>query len=145
MPPRNTLSQPYSQFKSTSEMVQAISRVLKSIDGVTIVSMQVPNNVLVNAASNTWSRAARRRKLAIMDAVPSNSPKSTSPALTCCIRCVSMEADGEHGTHAGQSIMEFNWVQGRDRGLFESFMSHVARKVELVAKHSNTEATRCNF
>ncbi|PSR79650.1 hypothetical protein PHLCEN_2v6951 [Hermanssonia centrifuga] len=31
----------------------------------------------------------------------------------------------------------FDWVKGWDRGLFESFMSHVGRKVEIALESEN--------
>jgi hypothetical protein len=34
------------------------------------------------------------------------------------------------GTEQRMLVLEVNWVQGRDRPLFESFWSHVCRKLE---------------
>ena len=41
-----------------------------------------------------------------------------------------IQVDG--GGIAGGAMLEFQWVRGKDRNLFESFMSHVGRKVGVA-------------
>ena len=44
--------------------------------------------------------------------------------LVCRIRCEREVAQG-----GAKVLLVFDWVAGEDRGLFESFTSHVERKV----------------
>ena len=74
-------------------------------------------NLIVQASSNTWSRAARRKKRDAMDTDVGETPLVR---LVCRIRCQEKERCVE---------MLVDWVAGRDRALFEGFASHVQRKV----------------
>ncbi|GJE92247.1 S-adenosyl-L-methionine dependent methyltransferase [Phanerochaete sordida] len=134
MPARNTLRQAYTQFQTAVETEQALLKVLNSIDGVTVAHRDAAasGGFLVNALQNTWSRAARRRKLTAADSADEHQP--TQPALVCRVRCTRDTAGAKR-----EDVVEFDWVQGRDRGLFESFMSHVARKLDTLAKNPDVE------
>lgn len=142
MPPRNTLCQSFTRFQSVLNMKKALTGVLAGIEGVEITTASEDDpSMLIHATGNTWSRAARRRRLAAMDVTAADGSQSQSPALTCRIRCIAAESDVKQNGKSNTLCMEFSWVRGRDRGLFESFMSHVARKVEAIAKNSDNEMT----
>lgn len=111
MPDRNTLRQPYSQVTSQSQLTSAVKSVLASIDGVSIQDESDPDTLVVQAASNTWSRAARRK------AKPQSPQLPLEPTLRCRIVC------------SVNLALEFTWIAGRERHTFESFYSHVNRKV----------------
>ncbi|KAI0685203.1 S-adenosyl-L-methionine dependent methyltransferase [Cytidiella melzeri] len=137
MPPRNSLKHPFGSVHSPGRLRNALHHVLANIEGVTF-EQTLPENVtqdqgfpgiLVHASSNTWSRAARRRKkLAVKSGL---SPGRPIPTLSCRIQKTSTN-DGD----TAQMSLEFQWVRGADRGLFESFMSHVSRKVDAALKSS---------
>ncbi len=136
MPPRNTLQQPFSGVSSTNELLDAVKLVLHVIDGVTF-DIVVPEDearagnsrqLMVHASGNTWSRAARRRKLL---GTPVHPTGNIAPALICLITAVHITQ-----TAGEQVALEFQWIRGESRGLFESFMAHVSRKVEAALKSS---------
>ncbi|KAI0799986.1 S-adenosyl-L-methionine dependent methyltransferase [Fomes fomentarius] len=122
MPPRNTLQQPLPRVTSVEEVLPILSSVLASISGVSVVERSgTPADVVASATGNTWSRAARRKKQEAMQ-VEGMHPAET--ALVCRIRC---ERDGAQS--GSRVLLTFVWVAGKDRGLFESFASHVERKM----------------
>lgn len=134
LPPRNTLCQSFTRFQTVLDMKKALRAVLIGIEGVEIVTAsEDTHSMLIRATGNTWSRAARRRKLAAMDVTADDGPQSQFPALTCRIRCLAIESGVQQNRKSGNLCIEFTWMRGRDRALFESFMSHVARKVEGTA------------
>lgn len=141
MPPRNTLRQPFSSFRSKVDLESSLSAVLHTIDGVSTErgGEDIQKGTLVQAAQNTWSRAARRRKLA---GTTTSAEASQTPALRCQLRCIEIETNERHSGGCNNLMLEFNWVEGKDRGLFESFMSHVSKKLETVAKASEVEMTQ---
>ncbi|KAI0633926.1 hypothetical protein C8Q77DRAFT_1055507 [Trametes polyzona] len=149
MPARNTLHQPLSvpSLKHASTIART---VLATIEGLRVVptpahtpsatapssteTSDVPSSspldvIASTTAGDTWSRAARRKKRSAMDVEPS---PSSFPKLVCRIRCRMRPADGEKskgdGVDGGVELV-FDWLRGRERGLFESFASHVERKV----------------
>lgn len=136
MPLRNTLKQPFGAVLSTNELLDAVKLVLPVIDGVTFETV-VPKDetrtgssrqLVVHASGNTWSRAARRKRLL---GAPVHPTGDIAPALTCLITAVHItETAGE------PCVLEFQWIRGESRGLFESFMAHVSRKVEAAMKSS---------
>lgn len=112
MPPRNTLRQPVKL--QANEILVKTMAVLNSVEGIS----SDPKNeteIVLEAFRNTWSRSARRKKALTMDVDQSSSIEDVK-TLKCRLLC----SDG---------CLEFNWMKGRDRGLFESFVSHVSRKV----------------
>ena len=94
-------------------------------------------NMLIRAIRNTWSRAARRRILA--GATDPGKTESTCPALCCRIRSTKVETNERGKARDGNLTLEFEWVAGKDRGLFESFMSHVSQKLSLAMKDSDID------
>jgi hypothetical protein len=104
--------------------------VFQSIDGASYREVSEDPDFLtpplvVCAKQNTWSRSARRKKASI-PVQPSDvgSLETQTPALRCVFGCKM------GGTEQQTLVLEANWVQGRDRPLFESFWSHVCRKLE---------------
>lgn len=98
---------------------QKLRQVLSTTEGLTVIQEDSTIDevtIKITATGNTWSRAARRKKLK----EPWNeTPHETAlppAALTCQITL-------SHGQ------LGFSWVRGRDRTLFESFCSHISRKV----------------
>ncbi|KAF8079212.1 hypothetical protein FPV67DRAFT_1444380 [Lyophyllum atratum] len=96
--------------------------------------MRIECKLVVTATSDTWSRAARRKRKrsealgnAINGDVPTTSTTSgenPDPALVCGFTILS-------GDKNMDVIMEVRWLYGWDRMVFESFASHVAKKVKL--------------
>ncbi|KAL0578575.1 hypothetical protein V5O48_003425 [Marasmius crinis-equi] len=105
IPPHNTIRQP---AKITDE---AFEGIMSGIPGVTVENR--PSYFLVKAAGDTWSRAARRKRRNQMDV--SEETVRPEPAMICTV----VVAD---------DFVEFQWVRGVSRSLFESFCSHVSRK-----------------
>ncbi|KAG7089297.1 hypothetical protein E1B28_010995 [Marasmius oreades] len=106
LPPHNTIRQP---AKTSNKVVED---ALLAIRGVSVESCS--SHFLVNASGDTWSRTARRKQRRRMEAEVENSLPEM--ILTC-----SITISGEY--------VEFQWVRGRNRSLFESFCSHVSRKI----------------
>ena len=117
-------------------MLAALTQAIKSIRDARSIKADHPA-LLVSTIENTWSRAARRkRNNAGMD-VDAGAPLPSSPAepaLMCCVGWLAGTAqDGDHeslvtpGNHMG--TLEYDWVKGTDRALFEGFCAHVSRKV----------------
>ncbi|RPD52939.1 S-adenosyl-L-methionine dependent methyltransferase [Lentinus tigrinus ALCF2SS1-7] len=125
LPPRNTLVQPLQQAASPAQVVPILTSVLASVDGLTVRQKSPESgaaDVIATAYGNTWSRAARRKK---RDAMPveMDSRAQSEVQLVCRTRL---------GSNLGEEsavTLVFDWVAGKDRGLFESFASHVERKV----------------
>ncbi|CAA7268739.1 unnamed protein product [Cyclocybe aegerita] len=164
MPPRNTLSQPLSSTEVASldfeRVCTIVSDVLGLVDGVTAIERSESEKgekgvFFVQARANTWSRSARRKKARLKDGVNEGNSTTVSnasetieggasnlsagtaePALTCSIR-VLRPAEAEIAE--SHYSLEFQWIFGRDRSLFESFASHVGRKVGLQLE-ANTRA-----
>lgn len=129
MPSRNTLHHTFPGARSVDILANTLRNVLVHINGLSVTSAtpatpatpkyQYPSTtMLVQVQSNTWSRAARRKRL------PATvSADQESPVLRCSIDCRSMVASGTF------CEIVFTWLEGKDRSIFESFTSHVNRKV----------------
>jgi hypothetical protein len=118
MPPHNTIRQPLSSVGGPVAL-QVLKQVLSITDGISVIqerSAQDEAVIRLAATGNTWSRAARRKKLK----VPSNG---LSQEITISLAALVCQITLSYGQ------LEFNWIRGRDRTLFESFCSHVSRKV----------------
>ncbi len=122
MPPRNTLQQPLPRATSVEEVLPILASVLASISGVSVLKrLGTPAVVVTSATGNTWSRAARRKK---QEAMQVEGIHPVEVALVCRIRCQKDVAQ-----NGSRVLLTFDWVAGKDRGLFESFASHVERKM----------------
>ncbi|KAG1835414.1 S-adenosyl-L-methionine dependent methyltransferase [Suillus subalutaceus] len=127
MPSRNTLHHAFPGARSANILASALRNVLVLINGVTVTSSAPPaiydhsSTMLVHARSNTWSRAARRGKLP--ETVHADQEL---PVLRCSVEC-----RGRSSYTSSDIACEllFTWVEGKDRLVFESFASHVSRKV----------------
>ena len=98
----------------------------------TLTKTGVGNNegfaLRTQAVSNTWSRAARRKAKLVSPDLPTGSSVSIGnppPALVVLIQSIPKPKI----IHQRSLILECIWLRGKDRALFESFWSHVSRKV----------------
>ena len=129
MPSHNTLKRSYSRTLSADRLLRIFLNVVGTTDGLQLqtsdaTTTQAFIEVTASAPRDTWSRAARRRKLQLnsqdhdtMDVEPDNP-------LICLIRITGSGEDSTAG-------LEFQWIRGKDRALFESFASHAGRKVAV--------------
>ncbi|KAI0033736.1 hypothetical protein K488DRAFT_47114 [Vararia minispora EC-137] len=114
MPAHTILQEPIPTRLSLS----SVRSLLESIPGVVVASDPVSqgSGLVCTAAANTWSRAARRKfASSSMVVAPSDYPILVTRLAVCPAE--------------SSCLLEFAWVRGRDRGAFESFCSHVARKL----------------
>jgi len=120
MPPHNTIRQPFASVDGTVAF-QKLKQILLTTEGIAVIqelSTHDEVTIRLTATGNTWSRAARRKKLKALSSGTSEETTSCPVALTCQITL-------SHGQ------LEFNWIRGRDRTLFDSLCNHVSRKVVL--------------
>ena len=136
MPSRNTLTQsfPNCTFHMLSD---TLDRNLRLLDGVSSntnpgsvsngVSSSALRTLFVEAEGNTWSRSARRSRRRI-DSSSTISPTSSTrqPTLTCSVRVIETS---NQAAEEQSLVLEIQWLYGTDRTLFESFVSHIWRKV----------------
>ncbi|KAK0194490.1 hypothetical protein F5146DRAFT_926534 [Armillaria mellea] len=105
MPPHNNIVQ-----SLPGDKVVDIHQVLFAISGLD--TEPYDGRVLVRAKEDTWSRSARRKR------------KRDAPdlLLVCKMVCTIKVSKGG---------VEYRWVRGAgsDKGLFDSFCSHVSRKI----------------
>ena len=83
--------------------------------------------VFISAARDTWSRRARRKADAKLGSVTiqSERPRGKGENETALICCASFLGADD----ASKLELEFRWVYGWERGLFESFAGHVAGRL----------------
>lgn len=135
MPSRNTLHHAFPGARSADILTSALRNVLALIKGVTVASSATPvvhdhsSTMLVHARSNTWSRAARRGKLPEIVCAGQELP-----VLRCSVEC--RERSSFHTSNDNACELLFTWVEGKDRLVFESFASHVSRKVISTLQES---------
>jgi hypothetical protein len=117
MPDKNTLRQcqPYPQATSLNQLITTLQSVLTPIDGVSFQDELASDSLLVQATSNTWSRAARRKAK-----LNQESQDVQETTMKCRIVCTT------------DLMVEFSWIEGKDRRMFESFCSHVIRKADRI-------------
>lgn len=133
MPPRTTLYQQATNIRSLELLYNRLLQVLEAIEGIhgkseRIDSTEVPP-VLVTATEITWSRSARRKK---MSHTTSQTSCQGSIILQCRITCAEGSYPiGEKLQVTGRHLV-YQWVDGSHRGVLESFVSHVNRKVTAV-------------
>ena len=125
MPARSTLTQTYTQAASREVLKAALHDSVAAIESVTFrTHSSCPDSMITTAGGATWTRAARRKKLK-GDTMAVDAEPNATVQLVCQI-------DVSSTATPGAVSLEFQWIQGRDRGLFESFTSHIARKVGSV-------------
>ncbi|OJA13960.1 hypothetical protein AZE42_03613 [Rhizopogon vesiculosus] len=121
MPSRNTLHHSFPSARPANTLESVLRNVLAIVDGLLVTSTSATpesssTTMLVRAQGNTWSRAARRKRLPA-----AVSADQEPPVLRCSIECCSkVDTPCE---------IIFTWLEGKDRSVFESFTSHVSRKV----------------
>jgi hypothetical protein len=131
MPSRNTLTQSFPQC-SLPMLSDILDRHLRLLEGVStntnpgLISNASASSIwFVEAEGNTWSRSARRARRRIDSSANPQTSSTRQPALTCSVRVIERSSEA-----TGPSLaLEFQWLYGTDRTLFESFVSHVWRKV----------------
>lgn len=120
MPRRNTLHQVIK--------IPLASRLDSTIDHRSILD-ETPTRTLVTiqANQNTWSRSARRQGLQRGGEGQAHRKEPTLPSSLPSLVC-GIEQD-----IVGREV-DFQWIYGRDRALFESFVNHVMRCVNTVVR-----------
>lgn len=88
----------------------------------------------MEAEGNTWSRSARRTRRRIDSSANPQTSSTRQPALTCSVRVIERPISEATGPSLA---LEFQWLYGTDRTLFESFASHVWRKVGDDVQNEN--------
>ena len=127
MPSRTTLYQQATDVRSLEHLYNKLLQVLGAIQGVHVNSeptdsTEVPS-VIVMATDITWSRSARRKK--------TSRPilHEGCVILQCRITCEDGSYPiGEKQQGTGFHLV-YQWVDGSDRGVLESFVSHINRKI----------------
>jgi hypothetical protein len=117
MPPRNDLRRSFPQA-SKENLMRFLVDVITSVNGISFQRSEDDENssFVICAMGDTWSRAARRgNKLA---------GTLVSDGMRCRVAVVSDDDDGEH------AWLQFQWIKGTSRALYESFCNHIGRKVE---------------
>lgn len=138
MPSRNTLTQSFPNC-SFSMLSNILDRNLRLLEGVStntnpgsvsndVFSLSTSRTLFVEAERNTWSRSARRnrRRMDFSASPPISSARQ--PALTCSLRVIEASSHVT-GTKEKSLALELQWLYGTNRTLFESFVSHIWRKV----------------
>jgi hypothetical protein len=142
MPSRNTLTQPFTNctFHLLSDI---LDRNLRLLDGVSTstnpgsicndVSSSTLRTLFVEAEGNTWSRSARRshRRMDSSTILRTSSTRR-QPLLTCSVRVIETSNRAAEGQIL---VLEIQWLYGTDRTLFESFTSHLWRKIGDDLQH----------
>lgn len=133
MPSRTSLYQHVANVWSSELLFNTLLQVLGAIEGVHVTSEPTEStstlSVLVTATEITWSRSARRNKTTRR---LSQKPLQGFIIIQCRITCT----DGPHPISEKQQALGphlvYQWIDGSDRGVLESFVSHVNRKVIAV-------------
>lgn len=88
-----------------------IEDILSSMGEIEVTA--AGGHIMIKAKGDTWSRSARRKRKRQDLEVDLDTV-----VLICTIKLED-----------GNREIVYQWVHGEDRGLFESFCSHVSRKV----------------
>ncbi|KAF8972055.1 hypothetical protein BDZ97DRAFT_1692548 [Flammula alnicola] len=155
LPPKNTLVQTFPDFTFTT-VRDALSEILQSIEGVSATevnhphepsdsaivfshSAQDPTNsgsadlFFIEAQENTWSRSARRKRRHRPQPQEGIIAASRDPARVAIMsNQIDIAPDAGTAATTGICAVEFQWIFGKDRALFESFVSHVNKKVGIA-------------
>ncbi|TFK45324.1 S-adenosyl-L-methionine dependent methyltransferase [Heliocybe sulcata] len=136
MPPRNTLRQPFSTT-DPSRLSDALQAAVENLDGVIIMNSTLPQraapsagedlplaDMVVAATRNSWSRAARRKTKSTASAM--DVADVDNVVMRCRLQIRRM--DRGEGGNEDRLAVDATWVEGKERTLFESFVSHVMRK-----------------
>ncbi|CAL1707924.1 unnamed protein product [Somion occarium] len=141
MPPRNSLTHACRKVIPPERLRSILWGIIKPIDGVTVnegsshrmESESSTSNLVIQATADTWSRAARRKKLiSSHPVVPMDVDKVDALAIQLICRVEIPDNPGIHHRGRDESHVVFHWMKGRNRLLFESFASHVGRKIDTA-------------
>lgn len=133
MPLRTSLYQHITNVRSSEHLYNILLQVLNGIEGIRVTTepseLAKTPSVLVAATEVTWSRSARRKKIVLQTSQRTfQGPIIMQSRITC--------ADGPHQIAEKQQIsglhLLYQWIDGSDREVLESFVSHVNRKVTAV-------------
>ncbi|KAF8630603.1 hypothetical protein AX15_002830 [Amanita polypyramis BW_CC] len=138
----------YVSRRSVSALMESLSQIVNiTVEQRSQGSPSSPTYFTIYATQNTWSRSARRRALqrehdqqsdqkAQLQAREVQPPafitSSTTPApssFACGIELKPPVMKNEDCTIETELI--FQWMYGQDRAMFESFASHVTKKVRI--------------
>ncbi|KAF8438425.1 S-adenosyl-L-methionine dependent methyltransferase [Boletus edulis BED1] len=133
MPHRTSLHQHVANVRSLDVLYNTLIQVLRAIEGIHVTPEPSDStnitSVLVVATEITWSRSARRKKVAPQ---VSHMTSMGSIIMWCRITC----ANGPHPIGEKQQApgphLVYQWIDGSERGVLESFASHINRKVTAV-------------
>jgi hypothetical protein len=122
---------------------EGLARTSTSGDGGAVDKTRLPSEFLVRVKRDSWSRSARRKRRgdesgSSQESLPNdeNDKKTVSAflhsaALVCVLRLAGHERQlgAQWESKEDRLALEFRWVYGWDRSVFESFVSHVRRRV----------------
>ncbi|KIK05303.1 hypothetical protein K443DRAFT_360261 [Laccaria amethystina LaAM-08-1] len=107
-------------------MVDRLREVLHSIRNINIEETHEKSSTLsaflIRSAEDTWSRKARRQ--------PATSSAFRDQSPMCLVCSVGIRYSSENS----ELSLESQWIVGRDRKMFESFVSHIGRKVAATTQ-----------
>ncbi|KZV77535.1 S-adenosyl-L-methionine dependent methyltransferase [Peniophora sp. CONT] len=111
MPPRTMLREPLPD----KPQLCSLRTLIDSIAGASVVEVASdPPALHCSLTANTWTRAARRKQ--------GDEPVISTGRPLLCVKI--------HVTQDNPSpALEFSWLTGHDHAAFESFSSHVGRKM----------------
>ncbi|KAJ7821004.1 S-adenosyl-L-methionine dependent methyltransferase [Mycena olivaceomarginata] len=138
MPPRNTLRQAIRvPTPDKKRLVNILSEALAAVEGARVVNAEISDDssssrFIIYASKNTWSRAARRKNKQGGPLADPAAEKASAPNLIASLQWIF----GDKGAAGGsETFLECQWIQGKDRHLFEGFASHISRKVSEAISH----------
>lgn len=153
MPPRNTLRRSLPDSIGNQDISNTLLKVLSSIEGAVVKAVDdtirtqpesenYSLDLLVGADRNTWSRAARRKQLTAVSAPCESVSETQTPQMISRLRIpAGLEMSKMQRKDTDGKVVLFDWVRGRDRSLYESFVSHVGRKLETALKFLDDNMT----
>ena len=118
IPARNELRVPLPHASSIEVATDVLADILASMVGISLERDDRDDrpSFVVRGTGNTWSRAARRGN------------RSAAASNDCMMCRITVES----GVLKGRQCvgLDFQWVRGEDRAMYESFCNHIGRKVE---------------
>ncbi|KAI0074389.1 hypothetical protein K474DRAFT_1648072 [Panus rudis PR-1116 ss-1] len=146
MPSKNTLKHTIPFITSEDDIHIKLAQILTNVEGLKTrpsktsgTETESPPGVIIEAIGNTWSRAARRKKLTATSQRGDSAGQSV-PQLVCHIAVNSGQDKAESQRSVSQRVeLIFQWLRGCERTLFESFVSHICRKVDSSLSTSDAE------
>lgn len=130
MPPPNCVSYLFTNFGSRAELVTKLKSVIADLDGVTLHHLEKSEGspLIVEAERNTWSRAERRKRARVASHnVDERGEGDRAHGTRMVAQFMTSEEDND-GREFSQTLMG-RWFKGDDRVLWESFWSHLIRKL----------------